>query len=252
MRTPRWPSRQRSDAASSRAFRTSAARSKSCAAAFLALVSDLDQREWQQPSRCHLWCVHDVVRHVRDASKLHLALLHGEPPPFHPDNPFENREAPLAWLAASAGEHPNDTIRDLEHVASAELDALEDVRRTRRRRDVCRAVRTGALDGPHHPRLLGCLAPPAGHRGTAAATVPGDAARGCRRRALRTARRVDPCHRRRCPSGHHGSLDACDGTCVRRSRRTRARDTAPCPSRSIDGPGRRARRRRRRARGSWT
>jgi Mycothiol maleylpyruvate isomerase N-terminal domain len=91
---------------------------------FLALVSDLDQHEWQQPSRCHLWCVHDVVRHVRDASKLHLKLLHGEPPPFHPDNPFENREAPLDWLAASAGENPNDTIRDLEHVASAELDAL--------------------------------------------------------------------------------------------------------------------------------
>jgi uncharacterized protein (TIGR03083 family) len=91
---------------------------------FLTLVSDLAPRDWQQPSRCHLWSVHDVVRHVRDASKLHLALLHGEPPPFHPDNPFENREAPLDWLAASAGEQPNDTILDLEHVASAEPDAL--------------------------------------------------------------------------------------------------------------------------------
>jgi hypothetical protein len=51
-------------------------------------------------------------------------MLHGEPPTFHPDEPFENREAPLRWLVESAGEHPSDTIRDLERVSSAELDSL--------------------------------------------------------------------------------------------------------------------------------
>jgi hypothetical protein len=91
---------------------------------FLTLVSELDASEWQQPSRCHLWSVHDLVRHVRDGSKHHVALLHGQPPEFRPDDPFDNRNIPLRWLAGSAGEQPNDTVRDLEQTTAAELDAL--------------------------------------------------------------------------------------------------------------------------------
>lgn len=93
-------------------------------AGFRALVADLEPDEWRRPSRCHLWTVHDVVRHVRDTSKLHLGLLHGDPSPFRPDDPFDNREAPQRWLAQTDGEKPNDTVRDLEQLESAELDAL--------------------------------------------------------------------------------------------------------------------------------
>lgn len=94
-------------------------------AGFLHLVEDLAPDEWERPSRCHLWSVHDVVRHVRDGSRLHLGMLRGDPVEFHPDNPYENREVPLEWLAASEGERPEDTVDDLREASAAELAALD-------------------------------------------------------------------------------------------------------------------------------
>ena len=98
--------------------------------------------EWLRPSRCKLWTVHDVVRHVRDGCKIHVARLRGDPPPFPSDEPFEGQEIPLRWLRQTAGETPADTLRDLEQLAAAEHDAL--AARTQQRGD-----RTE--DGPYGP-----------------------------------------------------------------------------------------------------
>ena len=93
-------------------------------ASTLQLASELTADDWQRPSRCHLWSVHDVVRHVRDGSRRHIEMLQGNPPEFRPDDPFDNQKIALRWLADSEGESPNDTIRDLERFVPEELTAL--------------------------------------------------------------------------------------------------------------------------------
>ncbi len=47
----------------------------------LAECENISGTDWRLPSRCHVWSVHEVVRHVRDACAIHLASLQGEPTP---------------------------------------------------------------------------------------------------------------------------------------------------------------------------
>ena len=91
---------------------------------FLTTFSGLGADEWLRRSRCELWTVHDVVRHVRDVCKIHVARLRGDPSPFPSEEPFEGQEMPLRWLRHTADETPADTLRDLEQLAAAEHDAL--------------------------------------------------------------------------------------------------------------------------------
>ncbi len=91
----------------------------------LDLCGRLDADDWRRPSRCHLWTVHDVVRHVRDACRLHVQSLHGSPTPFTPGNAFNSRETPLRWLDRTAGQTPTETVAELVGLCAEEEAALE-------------------------------------------------------------------------------------------------------------------------------
>jgi len=108
----------------------------------LATLSSLAADEWLRPSRRELWSVHDVVRHVRDVAKIHLAHLRGDASTFPTDEPFDGREGPLGWLRETAGETPAETMRDLDQLVPLELDAL--ARRVQRGGN-------GIEDGPYGP-----------------------------------------------------------------------------------------------------
>lgn len=90
----------------------------------LDVCEGLDDDQWQLASRCELWSVHDVVRHVRDACGLHVASLQGEPTPFLPHQRFDARETPLRWLDRTAGQNPADTVAELRQCCAAEERAL--------------------------------------------------------------------------------------------------------------------------------
>lgn len=91
----------------------------------LDVCESLDDDQWQLPSRCELWSVHDVVRHVRDACGIHVGSLKGEPTPFLPHQRFDARETPLRWLDRSAGESPADTVAALRQCCAEEERALK-------------------------------------------------------------------------------------------------------------------------------
>lgn len=86
---------------------------------------ELDEREWRASSRCELWTVHDVFRHIRDGCQVHLDTLR-DGMSSSLDEPFDSRETPLRWLAASDGESPETTLAELEALAAAEAEVLGD------------------------------------------------------------------------------------------------------------------------------
>jgi hypothetical protein len=91
----------------------------------LDVCDDLSADEWTAPSRCERWNVHDVVRHVRDASHIHVASLRGEPTPFSQGGPFDTQETPRRWLEQSAGQSPDDTLGELRECCATEELTLE-------------------------------------------------------------------------------------------------------------------------------
>lgn len=90
---------------------------------FLGVADGLDPGDWGRQSRCELWTVHDVVRHVRDACRLHVGHLRREPDAFL-DEPFDARRTPLRWLERSEGESPETTIAELRALGDDEAGAL--------------------------------------------------------------------------------------------------------------------------------
>lgn len=89
----------------------------------LALAEGLGAEQWTGPSRCHRWTAHEVLRHVRDACRLHVTGLWGDPYwPF--DKPFDARATPDEWLTLSAGHTPDQTLEDLHRWFDAEVSAL--------------------------------------------------------------------------------------------------------------------------------
>lgn len=89
----------------------------------LALAEGLPPDQWAGPSRCHRWTRHQVLRHVRDACRLHARGLRRDPDwPF--DHPFDNRTTPDVWLASSAGEAIQETLDDLRRWSLEEGPAL--------------------------------------------------------------------------------------------------------------------------------
>ncbi|MEU3855312.1 maleylpyruvate isomerase N-terminal domain-containing protein [Streptomyces sp. NPDC029554] len=92
---------------------------------FLATVSAWDASFWRSPTRCTLWSVHDVVRHVRDVVSLHIERLGGPPAPFPMGGPFHPATSPATWLAASAGQSCEETLDELRLLIDQEARLLE-------------------------------------------------------------------------------------------------------------------------------
>ncbi len=91
----------------------------------LALAEGLDGEQWVGPSRCHRWTAHEVLRHVRDACRLHASGLRRDPYwPF--DKPFDSRATPDEWLSLSEGETPEQTLSDLRRWSSDEASAMRE------------------------------------------------------------------------------------------------------------------------------
>lgn len=84
----------------------------------------LDRDAWEAPSRCERWSVHDVVRHVRDCCRVHVASLNRQPSPFPRAEEFDARRTPPRWLELSAGQSPGETLEDLQVWSAAEDEAL--------------------------------------------------------------------------------------------------------------------------------
>jgi uncharacterized protein (TIGR03083 family) len=85
------------------------------------VLHEVDDHEWQAQSRCSEWTVHQVVRHLGDATERCIELLRGELPADILG--FDPRSTPDVWLAGSAGEWPEDTIRRLEGASATLLEA---------------------------------------------------------------------------------------------------------------------------------
>ena len=89
----------------------------------LALAEGLSPDDWAGPSRCHRWTAQDVLRHVRDACRLHVTGLRRDPYwPF--DQPFDNRATPQEWLSLSSGQTPEQTVDELRRWSDDEAPAL--------------------------------------------------------------------------------------------------------------------------------
>lgn len=90
---------------------------------FLRLIDDLDAADWGRRSRCDLWTVDDVIRHVRDGCRLHVgALRRGQRSLL--DEPFDPRLTPVEWLRSSEGDPPAKTVDDLRRLCGDEAAAL--------------------------------------------------------------------------------------------------------------------------------
>lgn len=80
---------------------------------FIDTVSGFVPAAWQAESRCTEWSVHEVVRHVRDVAAVHVERLGGPRAVFDTRGTFHPATTPATWLAASDGESPADTLREL-------------------------------------------------------------------------------------------------------------------------------------------
>ncbi len=90
----------------------------------IGLGEGLDDAAWTGPSRCHLWTPHQVLRHVRDACRLHVGELRRTPYwPF--DRSFDNRATPQEWLARSEGQTTDQTLDELRSFSAQEATAFD-------------------------------------------------------------------------------------------------------------------------------
>lgn len=90
----------------------------------IGLTGRLDADAWAGPSRCHAWTAHQVVRHVRDACRLHVGELCRTPYwPF--ERGFDTRATPDEWLTLSDGETPEETSAALRRFSAEEGSAFD-------------------------------------------------------------------------------------------------------------------------------
>ncbi|WP_433287096.1 maleylpyruvate isomerase family mycothiol-dependent enzyme [Pseudonocardia sp. CA-142604] len=81
---------------------------------FIATLRSFGPSEWAAPSRCSLWSVHDVVRHLADAAEFNIGrLIRGSLDRFTRYGPFDSRTTPAKWLADTAGQEPQETLEVL-------------------------------------------------------------------------------------------------------------------------------------------
>ncbi|MCW8382535.1 maleylpyruvate isomerase family mycothiol-dependent enzyme [Streptomyces justiciae] len=80
---------------------------------FITSLRGFDASAWHTPTRCARWSVHDVVRHVRDRAVLHVARLGGRPDQFGVPAAIHQPTTPVGRPAHSAGQTPDETLREL-------------------------------------------------------------------------------------------------------------------------------------------
>ncbi|MGH9281117.1 MAG: maleylpyruvate isomerase N-terminal domain-containing protein [Acidimicrobiales bacterium] len=88
-----------------------------------AFATGLEASAWDHRTRCELWTVHDVLRHVRDCCRVRVDGL-GRNGPSPLDEPFDARATPVRWLAPSDGETPDETVAELQGLVAEEAPAL--------------------------------------------------------------------------------------------------------------------------------
>lgn len=88
--------------------------------ALLDLLQNMPNSYWDMRSRCSDWSVHQVVRHVRDAAKIHVARLGGGAFPFSSSERFDPKTSPASWMAHSEGETPRETVGQLVQIFKEE------------------------------------------------------------------------------------------------------------------------------------
>lgn len=69
--------------------------------------------------------MHDVVRHVRDSASLHVARLSGRPDPFPVHGPIRQATTSAGRPARSAGQTPEETVRELALLVEEEERLLQ-------------------------------------------------------------------------------------------------------------------------------
>lgn len=88
-------------------------------------LESLQPPEWAHPSRCQLWTVQDVARHLVDTSRIHAARLRGDPPVFPRHGPFDEQLTPRQWLKRSEGQSAHETLWALDRAVASELAAVD-------------------------------------------------------------------------------------------------------------------------------
>jgi len=76
----------------------------------------LTPEQWEQPSRNTTWTAHETARHVADCMDRVAGMILGAPSPAAA-GPFDPRETPEIWLAASADHAPAQTIERFANAA---------------------------------------------------------------------------------------------------------------------------------------
>lgn len=93
-------------------------------------LSELTEKEWNGPSRCHLWSVADVVSHLTDGNRWILAssqaVLSGTD--FSLMSRFDNRLTPHEYVKAGRGRPREDILDDLATGTESVLITMQRVR----------------------------------------------------------------------------------------------------------------------------
>jgi uncharacterized protein (TIGR03083 family) len=77
---------------------------------FVAVLEAFGPDDWTQPTRCAVWCAHDVVRHLCDGTAVAAGVADHS---LDVSAGFDPRTSPLEWLAESATESPEETLARL-------------------------------------------------------------------------------------------------------------------------------------------
>lgn len=88
--------------------------------AFLELLNNIEESQFNAQSRCTDWSVHEVVRHVRDVTKVHISMLDETEYPFGNPRNFSPKTSPAAWMRHSEGESVRETVDELSQLIQRE------------------------------------------------------------------------------------------------------------------------------------
>jgi uncharacterized protein (TIGR03083 family) len=79
---------------------------------FVAVLQGFGPDDWAAPTRCADWSAHDVVRHLCDCNAVGNVIVAGtDDRTLDLTAGFDPRITPRGWLAESAGESPEATLR---------------------------------------------------------------------------------------------------------------------------------------------